>query len=113
MKEMEKQTIYRYTYIGGNYETKVEEIGGGSGETLDHKVLVRGHWRHQWTGRQRDEEGNRIPGTSQKLIWIEPYWKGPDVQDGKTTIRGGALGVGCVVEPLAKSGTVCSRVEKR
>jgi hypothetical protein len=87
MKEMEHQTIYRYTYIGGNYETKVEEVVGGSGEALDHKVLVRGHWRHQWTGRQRDEEGNRIPGTSQKLIWIEPYWKGPDVQDGKTTIR--------------------------
>lgn len=86
MKEMENQTIYRYTYIGGNYETK-SQVGEGDGDPLDHKVLVRGHWRHQWIGRQRDDEGNRIPGTSRKLIWIEPYWKGPDRQDEKTTIR--------------------------
>ncbi|MEX2443592.1 MAG: hypothetical protein WD492_08305 [Alkalispirochaeta sp.] len=84
-KQLENQTLFRYTYIGRNYQTKIS--GEGDGQALTHRALVRGHWRHQWTGPQRDAEGNRVPGTSQKLIWIEPYWKGPETQDQKTTVR--------------------------
>lgn len=86
-KEMKKQSLFRYTYVGGSYEKRIGEAGGGVGQNLDHKVLVRGHWRYQWVGKQRDADGNRIPGTAQKLVWIEPYWKGPDVQDDKVTVR--------------------------
>ncbi len=75
-KQIANQTIYRYTYVGQNYESRVVETEGseraGGSTTLDHRVLVRGHWRYQWIGKQRDAEGNRIPGTAQKLVWIEP-----------------------------------------
>jgi len=86
-KEMENQTIYRYTYVGRTYESRLEPGESAVGSNLDHRVLVRGHWRHQWTGRQRDAEGNRIPGTSQKLVWIEPYWKGPETPGDGVTVR--------------------------
>lgn len=39
---------------------------------LQHKLLVRGHWKHQPHGPQRAER---------KLIWIEPYLRGPDVAE--------------------------------
>lgn len=86
-KQVADETLFRYTYIGQSYEKKVSDAPEGDGSALDHRVLVRGHWRHQWFGRQRDEDGNRIPGTSQKLIWVEPYWKGPDVHDEKVSVR--------------------------
>lgn len=87
-KEVANSTIYRYTYVGRNYEARVADKNSDSGiSNLTHRVLVRGHWRHQWTGSQRDSNGERMPGTSQKLIWIEPYWKGPDTADDKVTVR--------------------------
>lgn len=86
-KEAVNQTLFRYTYVGRQYESRIEREESGSTSQLAHRVLVRGHWRHQWTGKQRDDEGNRIPGTSQKLIWVEPYWKGPDVRDEKLSVR--------------------------
>lgn len=39
------------------------------------------------TIEDHDSNGDRMPGTSQKLIWIEPYWKGPDTVDDKVTVR--------------------------
>ena len=86
-KELQNQTMFRYTYIGKSYEGRLEESVSTTTGELDHRVIVRGHWRHQWIGKQRDDEGNRIPGTSQKLIWVEPYWKGPDVRDDKVSVR--------------------------
>ncbi len=86
-KEAQNQTMFRYIYVGRQYESRIEKDESVSASQLGHRVLVRGHWRHQWTGKQRDAEGNRIPGTSQKLIWVEPYWKGPDVRDEKVSIR--------------------------
>ena len=86
-KELQNQTMFRYTYIGKSYESRLEESGSTTTGELDHRVIVRGHWRHQWIGKQRDDEGNRIPGTSQKLIWVEPYWKGPDIRDDKVSVR--------------------------
>ena len=88
-KEAQSQTLYRYTYIGRQYESRLVDGESFSGNLteLKHRVIVRGHWRHQWIGRQKDDEGNRVPGTSQKLIWVEPYWKGPDVRDEKVSVR--------------------------
>ena len=86
-KEAANQTLFRYTYVGRQYESRIEREESVSGSHLDHRILVRGHWRHQWIGRQRDDEGSRIPGTAQKLIWVEPYWKGPDVRDNKLSVR--------------------------
>lgn len=39
---------------------------------LQHKLLVRGHWRHQAHGPLRAER---------KLIWVEPYMRGPDIAE--------------------------------
>lgn len=88
-KEAQSQTLHRYIYVGRNYEARLNEDGSGisSSSDLKHRVLVRGHWRHQWIGPQKDADGNRVPGTSQKLIWVEPYWKGPDVRDEKASVR--------------------------
>ena len=52
----------------------------GTGTPLDHRVLVRGHWRNQYVpslGPARDAQGNQIPETH-RLIWIEPHWRGPE-----------------------------------
>lgn len=52
----------------------------GTGTPLDHRVLVRGHWRNQYVpslGPARDAQGNQIPETH-RLIWIEAHWRGPE-----------------------------------
>lgn len=52
----------------------------GTGTPLDHRVLVRGHWRNQYIpslGPARDAQGRQIPETH-RLIWIEPHWRGPE-----------------------------------
>jgi len=55
--------------------------GHGSGWTLSVRVLVTGHWRNQPHG----------PGRMfRRLQWIEPYWKGPDVDEVATTTPEGA-----------------------
>lgn len=38
------------------------------GRSMLSRFMVRGHWRHPQKG-----------WTDQKLRWIEPYWKGPDI----------------------------------
>jgi len=86
-KELQRTSLYRYSYVGGSYESRMKPEESGTGHALTHRVLVRGHWRHQWIGSQRDEEGNRIPGTAQKLAWIEPYWKNPALGDDGMSIR--------------------------
>lgn len=39
-----------------------------SGRSLLHRFMVRGHWRRAAAGWE-----------DQRLRWIEPYWKGPDI----------------------------------
>ena len=39
---------------------------------LSYRFIVQGHWRNQAYGEQRKER---------KLIFIEPYWKGPKYSD--------------------------------
>jgi len=84
-KEAEDHSLYQYTYVGRSYEARMDP--SQQGLHLEHRVLVRGHWRHQWSGSQRDEAGTRVPGTDRKLAWIEPYWKGPDIPAGKLSVR--------------------------
>ena len=86
-KELENTSPYRYSYVGRSYESRIKPEETGLGHSLAHRLLVRGHWRRQWMGPQRDEEGNRIPGTAQKLAWIEPYWKNPGLLDDGVSIR--------------------------
>lgn len=45
----------------------------GSGQRLTIRVRVQGHWRRQAHGQGFKER---------KLIWIEPFWRGPE--DGAT-----------------------------
>lgn len=45
-----------------------EAKGGGDGPTVTKRFMVRGHWRRanpSWT--------------DQRVRWVEPYWKGPDM----------------------------------
>jgi hypothetical protein len=46
-----------------------EYLSGHKSTTPSVQFLVRGHWRHQAYGEQR---------LLRKLLWIEPFWKGPD-----------------------------------
>jgi len=43
-----------------------------SGKTLHVRFIVRGHWRNQACGEKL---------ASHKLIWIKPFWKGPDMSE--------------------------------
>jgi hypothetical protein len=48
--------------------------------TLNHRIIVRGHWRRQWyssMGEARNEDGSMNP-ESHRLIWVEPHVRGPD-----------------------------------
>ncbi|MEU6246119.1 hypothetical protein [Glycomyces sp. NPDC047010] len=40
-----------------------------SGRTLQHRVIVRGHWRHQACGPNRSER---------RLVWIDQHLRGPE-----------------------------------
>jgi len=52
----------------------------GTGIPLDHRVLVRAHWRRQYIpslGPARLADGSMDPNTH-RLIWIEKHWRGPE-----------------------------------
>lgn len=49
---------------------------GAGGQPLTVRQRVQGHWRHQAHGAGR---------ASRKLIWVEPYWRGPD--DGVLPVK--------------------------
>lgn len=81
LKTLEGESPYQYVYIGPKYDAQVrkevEESKGEEGKKLDHATMVRGHWRHQWYGpREKINDVVVRPGTSQKVIWVQPYWKG-------------------------------------
>lgn len=46
-----------------------EYLSGRKSASPSVQFLVRGHWRNQAYGEQR---------LLRKLLWIEPFWKGPD-----------------------------------
>jgi hypothetical protein len=45
---------------------ELERISGG--REILHRFMVRGHWRRAAPGWK-----------DQRVRWIEPYWKGPDI----------------------------------
>jgi hypothetical protein len=88
-KTLQDKTRYLVYYIGRGYKIRHEdEVGAGAGK-LDHRVLVRGHWRRQWHGKKIDKDGLAVPGEYQKLVWIEPYYKGLEFneENRKTVYR--------------------------
>jgi hypothetical protein len=48
---------------------KLEVLDGGVGKSPTVRVRVQGHWKRQVFGPAR---------ANRKIIWIEPYWRGPD-----------------------------------
>lgn len=71
-----RYTVLDYEEVGasvGPIVIKKGETEGGEGESGGGKPLVRfmvrGHWRRQPHGPERQER---------KLIWVRPYYKGPD-----------------------------------
>jgi hypothetical protein len=53
--------------ISSNQEQEPEES-----RKLGYRILVRGHWRNQPYGEKKSKR---------KLIWIKPYYKGPDLAE--------------------------------
>jgi hypothetical protein len=57
--------------------------GGDDSEfkgNLDHRFVVRGHWRRQWyrsLGPARNEDGS-FNDESHRLVWVSPFVKGPE-----------------------------------
>lgn len=52
----------------------------GTGSRLDHRLLVRGHWRNQHypsLGAPRTDDG-AYNALSHRRIWIDPHVKGPE-----------------------------------
>ena len=49
-----------------------KSISFANGKSLDVRFVVRGHWRNQVCGINRSER---------KLIWIKPFWKGPEISE--------------------------------
>ena len=90
-KSLQNESRYRHIYIGGIYDRQVEQAkkseSQGEGAPLTKRTLVRGHWRHQWYGPRKVENGVAVqPGTAQKLVWIQPFWKGTDEPNRKTVV---------------------------
>lgn len=58
------------TYISRDQAAKEDhERHTGTGRPLFLRVRVQGHWKKQFHGPKR---------SLRKLIWIQPYWKGPE-----------------------------------
>mgnify|MGYP001548901604 CR=1 FL=1 len=53
----------------GEYEPQERSGGERQGWTLSTRTLVKGFWRHQAHGPQH---------SLRKVIWVQPYWRGPD-----------------------------------
>jgi hypothetical protein len=56
------------------------EAEAGYGHPLEYRIKVRGHWKRQYypkLGPARLEDGTWNAG-SHRLIWVDPYWKGPE-----------------------------------
>lgn len=89
LQQTKDESKYNVYYVGQKYsgvfkESKRQFLG----HQLDHKAIVRGHWRNQWYGHKPlQEDGTRLAGEYQKQIWIEPFFKGVELEGGgKTTI---------------------------
>lgn len=63
-----------YIAVGGSLHSQVQTPTGPSDttRTLSTRFMVRGHWRWQPHGIGRRER---------KLIYVEPFWKGPDMAE--------------------------------
>lgn len=87
--QYKEESRYNIYYVGKKYEGIFKSSKQQfAGHELDHKTLVRGHWRDQWYGhREKLPDGTRTPGTHQENIWIEPFFKGIELEEqSKTTI---------------------------
>jgi hypothetical protein len=74
-KRLESTNYVSLLRLGDSVEL-VKNVGSpstkshGTGRKLDVRFLVRGHWRNQPCGKGRRDR---------KLIFIEPFWKGPEL----------------------------------
>jgi len=74
-----RYTTYPIVIVGGNItdtRNQVEEVrrAGGIGNwKLTMRVFVSGHWRAQWYGNAEAKES--------RVIFIEPYYKGPELAE--------------------------------
>lgn len=69
-EQLHKEKQHKIYICGANIRASKEYIASLSKESrqLTVRFRVRGHWRNQACGPKLSEH---------KLIWIQPYWKGP------------------------------------
>ena len=85
IRQNEKESSYNVYYIGKKYlgvYKKSAELAVKDGTPILRRTLVRGHWRMQWYGHRTEESY----GDYQKRIWIEPFYKGFEIEDEKQSI---------------------------
>ena len=79
MKMAKRYTTYPIVVVGGsitdamNQVDEVRRAGGIGNWKLTMRVYVSGHWRAQWYGSAEAKES--------KVIFIEPYYKGPELAE--------------------------------
>lgn len=69
MNQDKKIVLGRSITINRQSADTDEPATTGTGKPLTLRVRVQGHWKKQFHGPQR---------ALRKLIWIQPYWKGPE-----------------------------------
>jgi len=88
LKESQKLSAYNIYHIGRKYDGIYKSSKAQFGHELTHRILVRGHVRDQWYGRKvLLPDGTRTLGEYQSPIWIEPFFKGEELEASqKTTV---------------------------
>jgi hypothetical protein len=61
-------TAVRYVQLRHRGVPSQDPGGEGTGRSLRHRFVVRGHWRNQWYPSRKDH----------RPIWIDDHLKGPD-----------------------------------
>lgn len=87
MERARKYSGLRKTVLGPGFEPLDGHVGARSWRT-ESRWRVRGHWRTYESERYKTVRG--------KTVWIEPFWKGPemaDLVDRKYKVKG-AVGDG-------------------
>jgi hypothetical protein len=78
-KMANRSTTYPVIIVGDSIKDEMNQVdeikkaGGVGNWKLTKRVYVSGHWRTQWYGSLDNKEN--------KVIFIEPYYKGPELAD--------------------------------
>ena len=79
-RQAKRKELLDYTVLRLRRLSDPGYTSSGLGVPLDHRVLVRHHWKQQYfpsMGPARLEDGSMNPH-SHRWTWIEAHWRGPE-----------------------------------